>query len=132
MLRLCRANERNMNVIHMRHRNVIKKLDRASSDRKALMRNLASSLVLHEKINTTEAKAKALRSVVEKAITTGKKPTLASRRKLLSLFYTEHPVNKIIEVLGPRYATRPGGYTRIVKLGSRKNDGADMVRIEFV
>lgn len=116
----------------MRHRNVTKKLDRPAAQRKALMSNLASSLVLHEKIKTTEAKAKALRSVVEKAITTGKKPTLASRRKLLTFFYTEHPVNKILEVLSPRYAARTGGYTRIVKLGNRKNDGADMVRIEFV
>ncbi len=116
----------------MRHRHAVKKLDRPSAQRKALLRNLASSLVLHEKIQTTPAKAKVIRSVVEKAITTGKKPTLASRRKLLSFFYTEHPVNKILEVLGPRYETRPGGYTRIVKLGHRKNDGADQVRIEFV
>lgn len=116
----------------MRHRKSIKKLGRPTAQRKTLLQNLAASLVLHEKIRTTEAKAKALRSVVEKAITTGKKPTLTARRKLLSLFYTEHPVNKIFEVLGPRYATRPGGYTRIVKLGSRKNDGADMVRIELV
>src|SRR3989338_53486 len=116
----------------MRHRNVVKKLDRPSAARKSLMRNLAASLVLHEKINTTEAKAKVLRSVVEKAITAGKKPTLASRRKLLSFFYTDHPVNKILEVLGPRYLNRAGGYTRIVKVGSRKNDGAEIVRIEFV
>lgn len=116
----------------MRHRKVIKKLDRPAAQRKALLRNLASNLVLHEKIRTTEAKAKVLQSVVEKAITAGKKPTLTSRRKLLTLFYTEHPVNKILEVLGPRYAARPGGYTRIVKLGSRKNDGAEMVRIELV
>jgi large subunit ribosomal protein L17 len=88
--------------------------------------------VLHEKENTTQTKAKVVRSVVERAITAGKKPTLATRRKLLSIFPTEHPVNKIIEVLGPRYATRPGGYTRIVKLKTRQGDGADMVRIELV
>ena len=97
-----------------------------------MLRNLAASIVLHEKVKTTEAKAKTVRSIVERAITTGKKPSLASRRKLLSLFYTEHPVNKILEVLGPRYMDRKGGYTRMVKLGSRKNDGADMVRIELV
>lgn len=116
----------------MRHRNTINKLDRPTAARKALMQGLATSLVLYEKINTTQAKAKALRPVIEKLITTGKKPTLASRRKLRSVFSTEHPVNKILEILGPRYATRPGGYTRIIKLESRKNDGADMVRIEFV
>jgi large subunit ribosomal protein L17 len=97
-----------------------------------MLRNLAASILLHEKVKTTEAKAKTVRPLVERAITTGKKPTLASRRKLLSLFYTEHPVNKIFDVLGPRYADRKGGYTRIVKLGSRKNDGAEMVRIELV
>jgi large subunit ribosomal protein L17 len=88
--------------------------------------------VLYEKVKTTEAKAKAVRPLVEKAITAGKTPTLASRRKLLSFFYTDHPVKKIFDVLGPRYATRPGGYTRITKLGHRKNDGAEMVQIELV
>jgi large subunit ribosomal protein L17 len=97
-----------------------------------LLRNLAASVVLYEKVKTTEAKAKAVRPLVEKAITAGKTPTLASRRKLLSFFYTDHPVKKIFDVLGPRYATRPGGYTRITKLGHRKNDGAEMVQIELV
>lgn len=97
-----------------------------------MLRNLATSVVLYEKVKTTQAKAKAIRSVVERAITTGKKPTLAARRRLLSLFYTEQPVNKIFEVLAPRYANRAGGYTRIVKLGSRPSDGSDMVRIELV
>jgi large subunit ribosomal protein L17 len=116
----------------MRHRKVGKKFGRPAASRNAMLRNLAASIVLHEKVKTTEAKAKTVRSIVERAITTGKKPTLASRRKLLSLFYTQHPVNKIFEVLGPRYADRNGGYTRIVKLGSRKNDGAEVVRIELV
>lgn len=116
----------------MRHRKVIKKLGRAAAPRKAMLRNLATSIVLHEKVKTTEAKAKAVRSVVERAITTGKKPTLAARRRLLSLFFTEHPVNKILDVLSPRYTDRKGGYTRIIKLGSRKNDGADIVQIELV
>lgn len=116
----------------MRHRKVIKKLGRAAAPRKAMLRNLATSIVLHEKVKTTQAKAKAVRSVVERAITAGKKPTLAARRRLLSLFFTEHPVNKILDVLSPRYIDRKGGYTRIIKLGSRKNDGADIVQIELV
>lgn len=116
----------------MRHRKVEVKLNRPVAATKALLRNLAADVVLHEKVKTTQAKAKAVRSLVEKAITTGKKPTLAARRKLMSFFYTEHPVKKIFEVLSPRYATRPGGYTRIVKLGQRKNDGADIVIIELV
>jgi large subunit ribosomal protein L17 len=116
----------------MRHRKKGKTLGRKAAPRKALLRNLAASVVLYEKVKTTEAKAKAVRPLVEKAITAGKTPTLASRRKLLSFFYTDHPVNKIMDVLGPRYAKRPGGYTRITKIGHRKNDGADMVQIELV
>ncbi len=116
----------------MRHRKKGTILDRKKAPREALLRNLAASVILHEKVKTTEAKAKAVRPLVEKAITTGKKPSLAARRNLMKFFYTEHPVKKILEVLGPRYASRPGGYTRIVKIGHRKNDGADMVQIELV
>jgi len=116
----------------MRHRKKETILGRVKAPREALLRNLVASVILHEKITTTEAKAKAIKPLVEKVITSGKIPTLASRRKLLSFFYTEHPVKKIFEVLGPRYLSRPGGYTRIIKLGHRKNDGADMVQIELV
>lgn len=116
----------------MRHRKKEVKLNRPSSATKALLRNLAADIVLHEKVRTTLAKARAVRSFVEKAITTGKMPTLASRRKLLGVFYTDHPVNKIFDILAPRYATRKGGYTRITKIGHRKNDGAEMVQIELV
>lgn len=116
----------------MRHRNKVKKLDRLKAPREALIRHLATSFILYEKIQTTSAKAKVLRPVVEKAITSGKEPTLAHRRKLMQLFYTDHPVRKILEVLGPRYKTRPGGYTRITKIGTRQGDGADMVQIELV
>jgi large subunit ribosomal protein L17 len=116
----------------MRHRNKGIILGRKKAPREALLRNLAASVILYEKVKTTEAKAKAIRPLVEKAITSGKKPTLAARRNLMKFFYTEHPVKKILEVLGPRYASRPGGYTRIVKIGHRKNDGADMVQIELV
>jgi len=97
-----------------------------------MLANLATSVILHEKVQTTQAKAQAVRRLVERAITTGKKPTLASRRKLLAEFSTEHPVKKILEVLSPRYTSRPGGYTRIVKLRTRQGDGAEMVRIELV
>lgn len=116
----------------MRHRKSGKTLDRKKAPREALLRNLAASVILYEKVKTTSAKAKAIRPIVERAITRGKKPTLATRRQLLKFFYTEQPVKKIMEVLGPRYATRPGGYTRIVKLGFRQNDGAETVQIELV
>jgi large subunit ribosomal protein L17 len=116
----------------MRHRKKGKVLDRAKAPREALLRNLAASVILYEKVKTTEAKAKAVKPMVERAITTGKKPSLAARRNLMRIFYTEHPVKKILEVLGPRYATRPGGYTRIVKLGTRQGDGANVVQIELV
>lgn len=116
----------------MRHRKKGTILGREKAPREAMLRNLAASVILYEKVKTTEAKAKAIKSLVEKAITSGKKPTLASRRKLMGFFYTEHPVKKIFEVLGPRYQNRSGGYTRIVKIGARKNDGAEMVLIELV
>lgn len=116
----------------MRHRKKGTILGRERAPREAMLRNLAASVILYEKVKTTEAKAKAVRSLVEKAITSGKKPTLASRRKLMGWFYTDHPVKKIFEVLGPRYQNREGGYTRIVKIGARKNDGAEMVQIELV
>lgn len=116
----------------MRHRKKGTILGREKAPREAMLRNLATSVILYEKVKTTEAKAKAVKSLVEKAITSGKKPTLASRRKLLSFFYTDHPVKKIFEVLAPRYQNRAGGYTRIIKIGARKNDGAEMVQIELV
>ncbi|MBI4256567.1 50S ribosomal protein L17 [Candidatus Uhrbacteria bacterium] len=116
----------------MRHRKKGTILGREKAPREALLRNLAASVILYEKVKTTQAKAKAVKSLVEKAITSGKKPTIAARRKLMGFFYTEHPVKKIFEVLGPRYQHRAGGYTRIVKMGARKNDGAEMVQIELV
>ncbi len=116
----------------MRHRKKGKILDRKKAPREAMLRNLAASIVLHEKVKTTSAKAKAVKPLVEKAITTGKTNSLASRRRLLKFFYTDHPVKKILEVLGPRYEKRPGGYTRIIKLGHREGDGAEMVQIELV
>ncbi len=116
----------------MRHRNKGVILDRNKAHREALLRNLATSVILHEKVITTVAKAKAVRPFVERAITKGKTPTLAARRELMKIFDTDHPVNKILEVIAPRYTERPGGYTRITKVGARKNDGADMAQIELV
>lgn len=116
----------------MRHRNKKVTLDRSNDARKALIRGLATSVVLYEHVNTTLAKAKAVRPVVEKAITAGRKPSLASRRNLAKLFTVESAVKKVFEELGPRYASRNGGYTRIVKIGRRKGDGADIAQIQLV
>lgn len=116
----------------MRHNSKGKILGRTAAPRKALMRNLATSLVLYERMNTTLAKAKAVRPVVEKLITLGRKKTLASRRQLHKVLTVESAVNKVLEELGPRYANRNGGYTRIIKLGTRKNDGAEIAQIQFV
>lgn len=116
----------------MRHRNTNKILDRKASSRKALLNSLAQSIVLYEKVTTTEAKAKAVKPLVERAINFGKKGTLAGRRQLLEIFPSELAVKKAVEVICPRYKDRTGGYVRIIPLGSRKGDCADMVRIELV
>ncbi len=116
----------------MRHRHKSKILDRKTGPRRSLLKSLAESIILYEKVRTTKAKAKTVQALVERSITVGKTPTLAARRKLIATFHTEMPVKKILEVLGPRYQTRPGGYTRITKLGNRKNDAAEMVQIELV
>jgi len=87
---------------------------------------------MHEKIKTTVAKAKVLRPIVEKLITAGKVNSLAVRRKLLAYLPASGATKKILEVLGPKYQERKGGYTRIVKIGPRKGDGAEMAQIEFV
>lgn len=116
----------------MRHRRIGKTLDRNSAARRALLRSLATSVVLYEHVNTTLAKAKAVRPLVERLITRGRIKTLVSRRALLKDLLSENAVNKILEELGPRYATRPGGYTRILKLGARKGDGAEVAQIQLV
>jgi len=116
----------------MRHRKTTKTLGRSATARKALLRDLATSVVVYEKIKTTEVKAKQVRPVVERLITRAKKGDLAARRYLLSYFPTEQPVNKLLEVLGPRFKDRKGGYTRITKLGTRQGDGAPMAQIELV
>jgi large subunit ribosomal protein L17 len=116
----------------MRHRKSHKILDRKIGPRKALLRNLAVSLVLFDKIETTEAKAKVLRPFIEKIITLGKENNLTSRRRLIALLQNQRAVEKILTTLGPKYKERPGGYTRIVKLGQRKGDAAKMAMIELI
>ncbi len=116
----------------MRHRKKGKILDRKIGPRKALLRNLAVSLILYEKIQTTRAKAKTLRPIVEKLITKGKINNLTARRYLLKYLYKESAVKKILEDLSPRFKERKGGYTRIINIGRRQGDGAEIVQIELV
>jgi large subunit ribosomal protein L17 len=116
----------------MRHQMKKVKLDRKAGPRRSLLANLVESLIFYEKITTTKAKAKATRSLVEKYITLAKKNTLASRRVLLAKLPTKNSVKKLMEVLGPRFKDRQGGYTRIVLLNNRKGDCAEKAIIEFV
>lgn len=116
----------------MRHRKNKKVFSRKAAPRRALMRDLATSLVLYGKIRTTEAKAKALRPFVERLVTSAKRGTLADRRRLLSVLRTEPAVKKILDVVAPKFRERKGGYLRIVRIGPRQGDGAGMAQIEFV
>lgn len=116
----------------MRHRKTTKTLDRKRGPRKALFRSLATNLILYEKIKTTEAKAKAIKPVVEKLITKGKAGNLHARRELMEVLYVENAVKKVLEDLSPRYKDKKGGYTRIIKMAPRQGDGAQMAQIEFV
>lgn len=116
----------------MRHRKVVIKLSKTKGARAALLKNLAASLILYESITTTEAKAKAVRSRVEKYITRSKEKNLTNRRYLLRFLPTENSVNKCLDVLGPRYKDNKGGYTRIIKLGKRQGDNANLVQIELI
>ncbi|MFH1172938.1 MAG: 50S ribosomal protein L17 [bacterium] len=116
----------------MRHQKKGKTLDRKKQPREAMLKSLATSLVLYEKIKTTEAKAKAIKPLVEKLITKGKVDNLANRRFLVKELYVYNAVKKVLEVLSPKYKERPGGYLRIIKLGQRQGDGAKVVQIEFV
>jgi len=114
-----------------RHQYKGRKLGREAAHRKAMLKNLATSLILHERIETTVAKAKELRPIVEKMITTGKKGNLAARRQLLK-FLSENVAGKVIEKLAVEFKDRPGGYTRILKTGFRSGDAAPTAIIEFV
>ncbi len=108
------------------------KSGKTSSYRRAMYRNLVTDLLGYEKITTTEAKAKRARSLVEKMITLGKKGGLHSRRQVLSFIFDKTVTDKVFTGLAQRYAERPGGYTRITKLGRRLGDGAAMVQLELV
>ena len=116
----------------MRHRIAGRKLSRPTAHRWALYRNLVSDLIKYDKIVTTEAKAKEIRGLAEKMITLGKEGSLASRRRALAFVTEKKLVDKIFSELAPKYMERPGGYTRIVKMGRRVGDGACLAQIEMV
>ena len=116
----------------MAHRIDGRKLGRPTDHRLALFRNLVTDLLKHERIITTEAKAKEVRGLAERMITLGKRCDLSSRRRVLGYVYDKDIVRKVFDELGPRYADRPGGYSRIVKLGARRGDGARMAQLELI
>jgi len=116
----------------MRHARTGKKLGRDASHRRALYANLACSLIEHGRIRTTEAKAKAVKPYAEKMITLGRRGDLHARRQVLSELRSQEVVHQLFADVGPRMADRPGGYTRIVKIGPRQGDAADMVYLELV
>jgi large subunit ribosomal protein L17 len=116
----------------MRHRVAHRKLGRTTEHRMALLRNLAASLISHERIRTTAVKAKELRPFVEKLVTLGKRDSLHARRRALAILPQKATVKKLFGEISPRFSARPGGYTRILKLGPRQGDGALMAFIEFV
>ena len=118
----------------MRHQKTRNKLSRSSSHRKALLMNLCKEVIEHERIKTTEAKAKAVKPELEKLITLAKRGDLHARRQAISQL--QHPdkgvIYKLFEEIAPRYVDRPGGYTRILKLGPRRSDSTEMVYLELV
>ena len=116
----------------MRHGHGLRKLNRTSEHRLAMLRNMCVSLLRHEAIKTTLPKAKELRRVVEPLLTLGKTPTLSNRRLAFARLRDREIVTKLFNELGPRYQTRPGGYTRILKMGYRVGDNAPMAFVELV
>ena len=116
----------------MNHRKTGRKLGRTSAHRKSLFRNMVTSLLDHEQIQTTDAKAKELRGVAEKMITLGKRGTLHARRQALRTIRSKDVTAKLFSELADRYRERPGGYTRVIKLGLRAGDAAPMAIIELV
>lgn len=116
----------------MRHRKTTVKLGKKVAPRKAMFRGLATSFVLRGKMKTTLERAKNLRPIVEKLVTLSRKNNLATRRKLLGYFYEEKAVDKLLKEIGPKYAGRAGGYTRIIKLERRKGDNSPQALIEFI
>src|SRR5207253_1029520 len=116
----------------MRHRHSGRQLSRVAPHRHAMLRNMAASLLMHETIKTTVPKAKELRRVVEPLITLGKSDSLANRRRAFSKLRSEELVNKLFEDIGPRFKTRAGGYTRILKMDERPGDNAPMALMQLV
>ena len=116
----------------MRHRNAGFKLGRNTSHRRALLRNLVTSVIIEDRVETTVAKAKAVRPLVEKMITLGKKGDLHSRRQALSFLQTDTAVKRLFDTVAPRYGDRQGGYLRIVRTGFQKGDGAEKAFIELL
>jgi large subunit ribosomal protein L17 len=116
----------------MRHHRAGRKLGRDSAHRKALYSNLAGALIEHGRIRTTEAKAKAVKPIAEKMITLGRRGDLHARRQALAYLRSQDVVFKLFSDVGPRFRDRPGGYSRIVKLGPRQGDAAEMVYLELV
>jgi large subunit ribosomal protein L17 len=116
----------------VRHHRSGKKLGRDSAHRRALYANLTGALIEHGRIQTTEAKAKAVRPIAEQMITLGRRGDLAARRQAIAYLRSKDVVHKLFDDVGPRFADRPGGYSRIVKLGPRQGDAAEMVYLELV
>ena len=116
----------------MRHGHGLRKLNRTSSHRLAMLQNMMNSLIEHEAIKTTLPKAKELRRVIEPILTLGKEPTLSNKRLAFNRLRNRDNVVKLFAELGPRYKTRPGGYTRILKMGFRVGDNAPMALVELV
>ncbi|MEX2236414.1 MAG: 50S ribosomal protein L17 [Dehalococcoidia bacterium] len=116
----------------MRHRHGFRKLNRATDHRLLMLRNQVTDLLKHGRIKTTEARAKEIRGLAEKMITLGKDGSLAARRRALAFILDTAVVGKVFTEIAPRYAQRPGGYTRLTKLGLRKGDGAEIAQLELV
>jgi large subunit ribosomal protein L17 len=116
----------------MRHRIKGKKLGRDTKHRRALFKNLIAALVLKEQIKTTESKARAIRGLVDKLLTRGKAGTLHARRLIAAFLANKRAVNKLVDELAPRFKSRSGGFTRMIRLGRRRGDNAMMVRLELV
>jgi len=117
----------------MRHHNNVRKFGRDKTGKRVLLSSLALNLIVREKIKTTEPKAKELRPYIEKLVTRAKKGDMATRRMIISKLANRRPeVKKLFDVIAPKYKNKNGGYTRVLKLGARKSDGAKMAIIEFV
>jgi large subunit ribosomal protein L17 len=116
----------------MRHQRAGKKLGRDSAHRKALYANLAGALIEHGRIKTTQAKAKAVKPIAEQMITLGRRGDIHARRQAIAFLRSQDVVHKLFSEVAPRFADRPGGYSRIVKIGTRQGDAAEMVYLELV